>query len=1556
MKKGTWILGVALFLFGIVSSGGTSAWQSVHAETNTQTVPNGDFDDLNEDGSPSGWNYKTNLYGADASAAQVSFSYVHGDAAYGGKGNSLKISNTSTDERVKAVVSSAVFAVSPNTRYALSYGYKKGEGSIGHVLKEYDADRLALEANVSTAVVKEEANDYQFAKVLFSTSEETSFVAISFEFGVGKDPYYLDMVSLDPFTATGFNFGMDAFTGTNVPYDWQVTDESACSIARDVAYDGSSSLHVKRNDPVNAFTLTSKGHFSIEGGNRYRVGMRLASKNSPSMMASVVAHTYDKNGIRLDEALGGHVLLNSDSNLSPWTDIFLEFNAKDSAVSGDIGLELYQGSADVYIDGVYAKKAGETIFSEDFNLPTQNATIPSFQGGVAENGKLTIPSGQEASMRLDSYLSNYGYAVSFWCGGDAASGTLKVEYYDFGKHLVDTDKKDFLVDQSRVSLEILCSASTYAVLTFSSQGSGSLQIDDLTIVETYEPSDSNNTWKSSWVVYPDASITNDSDGQNRWYRKTFDLTEEVDRAVLQITADDARFAYLNGEQVDVSGAWNTPTVLEVGKQLHTGKNVLAVRVYNGTYYSGLLFEFTIFTTSGRTITIGSDRDVLCSKTLDGLTIFDADDTGKDWIGADYDDSSWLHAQIVCKPGEMPWGNISYYAVTNKIPKMEVNGLVLPSEASLGDTITFTVTIKAIEAFAYDVNIPVRFWGKYSSDIDSNPAAVMLRQIEGPSPKNWPLNQNVTLKYEVDIPDYIEAGSYYLQFDPDTVEVVNNSLYTNNKIRDSIIRFLEVKHELTKAEVKKDGNGTHLVMDGQTYAPLMYLRESSSYFKTSYASNLYASDLKIFCLRSRKTLDTTDGSLLWTGPGQYDFSSIDDEVYETLTGAPKAKLMVMIFTEPPAWWIQAHPEECVMVSDGKKSMVSYASMLWRKEVSAYITAYIDHLKKQPYASHIFAVKFASGETFEWQDYGQDLGTCPDFSKVAQEAFRAWLRDKYGNDAALQKAWNNYTVTLDTAHVPAYGERTPQSSPSLLDGKNQRNVIDFQLFVGDQKTDAMNQFGKVVHEASDNHWISGTYNGYLTNVLTYESNDIANSSFRRLLESPDVDFFSGPLRYNYRQSGYDGGFMQLVDSIQAAGKLTIMEADNRTVKCVLPGFSSRQIDEWGKTYTLYSTIAMMMKNFGTCISHGAAMWLYDMLGGWFDDEEIYHAVQVIASEWTHAQTIDTTSNAEVAFFLDDYWMATMAYSFAGSYFMSYTDIGGMMGSLSRLGAPYDYYLLSEFEKGLPKEYKVYVILANTVSEAAARGITNTAKKNGSTIIWIGTPGYYGSDTSSSQEYTSSLVDMDISYFAGSAYAVTVDDTASEYITGANGRTYGNAATKQVGPIGYVTDETASSLGHLYGEPDKVGFAVKEVQLESGGSYTSIYSSVGNLPTETIRAALVKAGGHIYDTSLSDIVYANASYLTIDSPFGGNRLISLPGSYDVYDVARGEYIATNVSSFEVTLEAGNTVMYRLDPVGSANPKPSSAKQANYIVPILVGAIGGSVALTIGICLGLYLTRKRH
>ena len=156
----------------------------------------------------------------------------------------------------------------------------------------------------------------------------------------------------------------------------------------------------------------------------------------------------------------------------------------------------------------------------------------------------------------------------------------------------------------------------------------------------------------SWIWYPEGQPARGAPDGERYFRRVFDMpaVENVRGAELRVAADDACEVFLNGVRVGRHETWQNTAVLDVGKLLKRGRNVLAIRAENRPARSanpaGLIARLTIKLANSAPLVVVSDGSWRTgNKQEDG------------WAKADFVDQAWPEARIAASFGDRPWGKI-----------------------------------------------------------------------------------------------------------------------------------------------------------------------------------------------------------------------------------------------------------------------------------------------------------------------------------------------------------------------------------------------------------------------------------------------------------------------------------------------------------------------------------------------------------------------------------------------------------------------------------------------------------------------------------------------------------------------------------------------------------------------------------------------------------------------------------------------------------------------------------------------------------------------------------
>ncbi len=259
-------------------------------------------------------------------------------------------------------------------------------------------------------------------------------------------------------------------------------------------------------------------------------------------------------------------------------------------------------------------------------------------------------------------------------------------------------------------------------------------------------------------------------------------------------------------------------------------------------------------------------------------------------------------------------------------------------------------------------------------------------------------------------------------------------------------------------VRMMNNRPTLLLDGADTLPLIY---ALSDFPGA-DSRTYQAQKNIAAFRQAGiNLVACDTNLLlgWYKASEGDYDALRAELSYVLDANPDARIFLRLHLNPPYWWLRDHPEELIVYrtsegdlpgvdngdsdrlirSDKNRLLrVSTASALWRREAGDRLRGFLKSLENTPEGRALAAVQVAYGLNGEWHQLGTDVGP------AMQAAFRRHLHALYADEAALQRAWNDPSVTFDTA--PFHPETFQRGDDGLFrDPRLSRRIIDAQKFI-------------------------------------------------------------------------------------------------------------------------------------------------------------------------------------------------------------------------------------------------------------------------------------------------------------------------------------------------------------------------------------------------------------------------------------------------------------------------------------------------------------------------------
>jgi hypothetical protein len=700
---------------------------------------------------------------------------------------------------------------------------------------------------------------------------------------------------------------------------------------------------------------------------------------------------------------------------------------------------------------------------------------------------------------------------------------------------------------------------------------------------------------------------------------------------------------------------------------------------------------------------------------------------------------------------------------------------------------------------------------------------------------------------------------------------------------------------------------------------------------------------------------------WTAPEVFDFTGVDQKLDAYLGVDKEVLFLPRVLLTPGDWFRKQFPDEISMRDDGSPAGMfpsqnagnnpSFSSEKYRELSHRAMVAFIEHLETK-YGDHIVGYQVGNGFGGEWLPFNSFWESPPgappptkfgveDYSPPARAAFRNWLKAKYKSDAAIQAAWHDRKVTLDSAEIPNEVERYSTTRGIFFDPAAGCRVPDFFTFYNDSVASVLVENSKWVKELTGRKKIVGSFYGYLwCNFPNLSAVHSGQLGLTKVLNSPDVDFLCSPYTYDNKGIGGPNNSQTLPEAAALHGKLYFNEVDTET------HLKQRQW-RWGNSLhnptSFAETKGLLVRDYAYSLTKGNGLWWTDLMGGDYHDDQIVKLLAQLKRIDHESLDADKRSTADIAVIMDE-----SAFTFTGDGEPLWNALltAQKQWEFAFLGAPWEPQLLSDIDNPKVRDYKLYIFLGTfRVTPAQRTAIHAKLKRNHATALWIYAPGYIDDDKCSvdnmialtgiklAESMTPGELHVDYNFPLGGV------ETAGAYGTDVNVREIIRYYDHQVylkdprdpslkrdlpgfriSPRFYAVDPQADRLGTLAGV-NQPGL-VKKAQ----DGWTSIYSAAPIVSAKLLRNLAQAAGCHIYDDA-GDVVVANASFLSIYSPRGGERAIRLPKESTVTELLENKVIAEGVAKFPRTLAPNESVLYRIRQATSAAALAQPADKSVFL-----------------------------
>lgn len=1364
-------------------------------------------------------------------------------------------------------------------------------------------------------------------------------------------------------------------------------------------HSGRRSLYLENDTMIEKSILDSSARIPVTPGDIYEFEGYFSSRNcDPTVKTRLCLTYYDEDGGNIYNEYGDKLYLQGEtyvascsSGVSSWTRMYTRSAIPSIARYVSYHIEVTSGHAEMWFDDLRLKKV-EAAELEDAKIVFHSAFDHNDSDGVVDEWRLkddrkamwvagqegaeliAVACGENAVYRkLDCFISNYYYRLRFSYNA-SADGYLRIDFYDSAKKLRTgySVEVPLSVDSNPVDTSFFAPSATYAIISLGLNGEGTLHANSVLIEQTKQPS-SKGSWSGKWVWLNENPSKNPE--QYRYFRYTFELEDVATYAPLQLSVDDKYAFYVNGIFIDYnwdagSDSWANIMKYFLQDYLVKGKNVFAFKCYNLVSDAGLLFDGKFTLANGKEFSCVSSRDVKVSITGEGDFVEGSTEVPL-WAKPDYDDSTWENCKEYGMPPVSPWGPVFYDASLYVDNKVEVVSVHAQKTVEAGTTIDFEVTFRIEEPLTNIFDFTVGLVKSATSASTKSVQKSNLKIIsDNADETSWPVNEDIVVRFELPLSSLLDTGRYDLRLESSVVSFTNADLADNRFLSFKVLESTKENEDLTASVSNYNGAPT-LMINGKPYSPVLYLRPDLNVYRQTDAEDRISNSTYELYVTYQGCLGKNGQDILYRQDGTLDYEAFDDAIISMVNASGNGYVMVNFGMFAPNWWKANHLDDLVysydtqggVIPDPNKGSnyvanatdVSFSSLEWRQTSNELLGKLIDHMKGQKYYSRIFGLRLTAGQTYEFMNVGAGGDYLPDYSPVALARFKAWAKEKYQTVTALREAWKDETVTFESIQIPSMQERTYGGDfVTIYDIRSQAWKIDYNRFLSEESGNALLTWAKTCKEKTNRTRVVGAYYGYLWTFGSYDGTAKFHGNLEKVLSSPDIDFIASPINYNERILGMSSTFMSALETVQSYGKLYLLEQDNRTFNS--DGYSGVNWDaSWddsvGEQHSINGTIYNFKRDFANNFVNGSGYWHYDMYGGWLDDDQIYQFMAAEKRIYDHSysfESIDYTN--DVAVFVGD---STYSYIAADTeYNSSYTLLNALFLEqreyLNRMGTGYDVYALSSLTNGFVKPHKVNIFLSpfeiTAEDNHAIQSYLN--QMDNAYAVWIYASGISDGTTNANPEGNLLAVtgfELGINNKRSSLEVQISNASSNPLVKGLANKRYGtHGGSGTISPQIYIKDsDSCEKLGRL-NHGGEAGLGVKTIHR-----YTSIYSAAPALPVNLLRNILDASNTHQYSKNNNDVIYSNSQYIALHSAYEEDKTIYLKGHYAVYDEFAEEYISLDCDHFSYHHEAGDTKIFRLEPVGGVpHPNPPVDPNQNATDGVNMGQfIGITFAIFAGI-----------
>lgn len=714
------------------------------------------------------------------------------------------------------------------------------------------------------------------------------------------------------------------------------------------------------------------------------------------------------------------------------------------------------------------------------------------------------------------------------------------------------------------------------------------------------------------------------------------------------------------------------------------------------------------------------------------------------------------------------------------------------------------------------------------------------------------------------------------------------------------------------------------------------------------------------LRPGKTLEETDNWNEWSG-----FQAFRAEAEHLLRVVPDAYIIIRVGMHPPVSWMESHPDELLRYNNGEtipcviNSEVHYdkvpgcyslSSSEWRRDGTEALKQFCDEVEASSFADRVIGFFLGAGGTSEWYYVNQiseaGKNMYADISPAFRREYGRLLREKYGTEENLRKAWGKEDATFDAPIIPDLHEREymdidkkiihslvsfeyadrwddgihynnaePTRRGVFLNVNGYRYVYDFFRAWHDGTASTIIHFAKYLKSRCPDMLV-GSFYGSL-GCTDYFGGSTATGT-RRILDSGVVDFLAAPGVYNNRWPGGYVAQREVQDSFNLRNMLYLSEEDSRT------HLDCDYYRDSNYLFTVRDTLNTLKRDFARNLCENTFAWWFDQhqQGGRYKHGDIYKMMSVQQRIALEAAKHGAAKKNEIAVIFDEDSVHLVSKGTNATMLDLYRT-----SDLARIGAPVDYYYHDDMSDDRMPDYKLYLML-NTFSltDAEREAIRKKAAKNHATVVWMYAPGFvnFDKDVPMDNANIEDITGMKIERI-DETHSVKFRITAPDHPAlrrAVPDRYYGwidrdVSSTIWVGsaldvpfqnPCFTIRESDDVTILGRYSVDNKPALALKD-----NGEFVSVYCTAQILRAELLTSLAEYAGCHIYGYE-DDCIYANENYVNIHAAYTGRHTLHFKKKCSPYEVYEGKYYGKDIDTLELELYRGQTLTFCVNDVLTA------------------------------------------